>query len=266
TVEEPSPRARRRPLLDQLPPPHLRLDVHPAQRRSPEPPPPGGRPRRPPAAPPLHPARGDDRPGLRRAAVHDPAALRLPGEARPPAPGGRGRSGGGPGRRLPAGHPAAHPPRHGRRGGLGLHPQPRAVRGLGPPGRGEERPRRQPRAEPVRRGAQPAVRGCPRLRADRSRPPPPPRLRPLRPEERGRGGPPVPAAQTGRAGRALLGPHPLLVYLFLYGPIVVLAVFSFNAGRQTALWEGFTLDWYRKLLADDRLLAAAGTSLLVAAV
>jgi spermidine/putrescine transport system permease protein len=68
------------------------------------------------------------------------------------------------------------------------------------------------------------------------------------------------------AGRALLGAHTLLVYLFLYGPIAVLAVFSFNAGRQTALWEGFTLDWYGRLLADDRLLAAAGNSLWVAAV
>jgi len=71
---------------------------------------------------------------------------------------------------------------------------------------------------------------------------------------------------SGRAGRALLGAHTLLVYLFLYGPIAVLAVFSFNAGRQTALWEGFTLEWYRRLLADDRLLAATGNSLLVAAV
>jgi spermidine/putrescine transport system permease protein len=67
-----------------------------------------------------------------------------------------------------------------------------------------------------------------------------------------------------QSGRALLGAHTLLVYLFLYGPIAVLAVFSFNAGRQTALWEGFTLDWYRRLLADDRLLAAVGNSLLVA--
>jgi spermidine/putrescine transport system permease protein len=66
-------------------------------------------------------------------------------------------------------------------------------------------------------------------------------------------------------GRTLLGAHTFLVYLFLYGPIAVLAVFSFNAGRQTAIWEGATLDWYRRLLSDDRLLAAAGNSLLVAA-
>lgn len=67
-----------------------------------------------------------------------------------------------------------------------------------------------------------------------------------------------------RVGRTLLGVHTLLVYLFLYGPIAVLAVFSFNAGRQTAIWEGFTFDWYRRLLADDRLLAATANSLLVA--
>ncbi|HTQ81032.1 MAG TPA: ABC transporter permease [Thermoanaerobaculia bacterium] len=71
---------------------------------------------------------------------------------------------------------------------------------------------------------------------------------------------------SGRLGRALLATHAALVYLFLYGPIVVLAVFSLNSGRQTAIWEGFTLDWYRRLLADDRLLAATGNSLLVAAL
>jgi spermidine/putrescine transport system permease protein len=67
-------------------------------------------------------------------------------------------------------------------------------------------------------------------------------------------------------GRALLAAHTLLVYLFLYGPIAVLALFSFNSGRQTAIWEGWTLAWYRRLLTDDRLLAAAGNSLLVAGV
>jgi spermidine/putrescine transport system permease protein len=69
-----------------------------------------------------------------------------------------------------------------------------------------------------------------------------------------------------RAVRGLLSAHTLVVYLFLYGPIAVLAIFSFNSGRQTAIWEGFTFDWYRRLLTDDRLLAAAGNSLLVAAV
>jgi spermidine/putrescine transport system permease protein len=46
----------------------------------------------------------------------------------------------------------------------------------------------------------------------------------------------------------------------------VLAVFSFNSGRHTAVWDGFTLDWYRRLLADRLLLVAVRNSLLVAAV
>ena len=64
--------------------------------------------------------------------------------------------------------------------------------------------------------------------------------------------------------KRLLAAHTALVYLFLYLPIAVLVVFSFNAGRQTAVWEGFTLDWYRRLAEDDRLLGSVRNSLLVA--
>jgi spermidine/putrescine transport system permease protein len=70
---------------------------------------------------------------------------------------------------------------------------------------------------------------------------------------------------TARLGRFLLAAHGGLLYLFLYAPIAVLAAFSFNASRQTAAWEGATLDWYRSL-ADDALLGRAlANSLLVAA-
>lgn len=65
--------------------------------------------------------------------------------------------------------------------------------------------------------------------------------------------------------RRLLAAHSLLVYVFLYAPIAVLVVFSFNAARQTAVWDGFTLDWYRRLAEDARLLRAVRNSLLVAA-
>ena len=64
--------------------------------------------------------------------------------------------------------------------------------------------------------------------------------------------------------KRLLAAHSALVYLFLYLPVAVLVVFSFNAGRQTAVWEGFTLDWYRRLAEDGRLLGAVRNSLLVA--
>jgi len=68
------------------------------------------------------------------------------------------------------------------------------------------------------------------------------------------------------AARLLLAAHSALLYLFLYAPIAVLAVFSFNASRQTAAWEGATLDWYRRLSADGLLGRALGNSLLVAAI
>jgi spermidine/putrescine transport system permease protein len=55
-------------------------------------------------------------------------------------------------------------------------------------------------------------------------------------------------------------------YLFLYLPLVVVVVFSFNDSRLNAEWVGFTLHWYRVLLADEQMLAAAGNSLLIAVV
>jgi spermidine/putrescine transport system permease protein len=64
--------------------------------------------------------------------------------------------------------------------------------------------------------------------------------------------------------KRLLATHGALVYLFLYLPIAVLVVFSFNAARQTAVWSGFTLDWYRRLLDDGPLLGAVRNSLEVA--
>lgn len=54
--------------------------------------------------------------------------------------------------------------------------------------------------------------------------------------------------------------------LFLYAPVAVLIVFSFNASRLSAAWHGFTLEWYRALAADQSLLAATVNSVLVATV
>ena len=68
------------------------------------------------------------------------------------------------------------------------------------------------------------------------------------------------------SSRRLLALHTVLVYVFLYAPIAVLVVFSFNSARQTAVWDGFTLDWYRKLLGNDVLLRSVRNSLLVAGI
>jgi spermidine/putrescine transport system permease protein len=64
-------------------------------------------------------------------------------------------------------------------------------------------------------------------------------------------------------GRRLLALHSALVLAFLWIPILVLVVFSFNAGRQTTLWEGASLDWYRRLLDNPRLLGALANSVWV---
>jgi spermidine/putrescine transport system substrate-binding protein/spermidine/putrescine transport system permease protein len=64
----------------------------------------------------------------------------------------------------------------------------------------------------------------------------------------------------------LLGLWSLLVYVFLYAPLAVLAAFSFNRERLTATWRGFTLDWYLRLLDDTQVLSALRNSLLVALI
>ena len=45
--------------------------------------------------------------------------------------------------------------------------------------------------------------------------------------------------------------HAVLVFAFLFAPIVVLVVFSFNASRGGTTWTGFSTGWYSKLLHDD---------------
>lgn len=54
--------------------------------------------------------------------------------------------------------------------------------------------------------------------------------------------------------------------VFLYLPIVVLIVFSFNASKLSANWQGFTFKWYGVLARDQALLAAMWNSLFIALV
>ncbi len=80
-------------------------------------------------------------------------------------------------------------------------------------------------------------------------------------------GPTVPAprgAAPFRWERAWMTAHSWLVYIFLYAPILVLIVFSFNEGRQAATWEGFSFRWYAKLMDNKLLLTSVKNSLLVA--
>ena len=54
-----------------------------------------------------------------------------------------------------------------------------------------------------------------------------------------------------------------LMFLFLYAPIFVLIVFSFNDSKSNAVWGGFTLDWYVQLFQNQTVLTALRTTLLV---
>ena len=58
----------------------------------------------------------------------------------------------------------------------------------------------------------------------------------------------------------------LATYAFLYVPLAVVVLFSFNDSELNASWVGFTTAWYGKLLADDNMLQAAGNSLFIAVV
>ena len=54
-----------------------------------------------------------------------------------------------------------------------------------------------------------------------------------------------------------------LVFLFLYAPIVLLIVFSFNAGSSNSVWTGFSLHWYQELFHDRLIMRSVYTTLLV---
>ncbi len=45
-----------------------------------------------------------------------------------------------------------------------------------------------------------------------------------------------------------------ILLLFLYLPILMLMVFSFNSGKNMTKWSGFTLDWYKKLFSNPLIL------------
>ena len=85
-------------------------------------------------------------------------------------------------------------------------------------------------------------------------------LRPLRARSSAREIDPM----TGR--NRWLSAYALAGYVFLFLPIVVLIVFSFNDSRRNFQWRGFTLEWYPRLFANEELLDALSVTLRVATV
>ena len=58
--------------------------------------------------------------------------------------------------------------------------------------------------------------------------------------------------------------YTFMVFAFLYAPIVVLIVFSFNDSKSTAKWQGFTFKWYATLLENDLIMKSLYYTILVA--
>ena len=75
-----------------------------------------------------------------------------------------------------------------------------------------------------------------------------------------------------RIGKVGLWITPFVNYFFLWAPIVVLIVFSFNDSASVSVWRGFTWRWYQNIFAagsgdasfvTEKLLEALGNSLIV---
>ena len=58
----------------------------------------------------------------------------------------------------------------------------------------------------------------------------------------------------------------MICFIVLYAPMIMLAIYSFNAGTNLAIWEGFSLRWYEKAFSNTDVQSAALRSLQIASV
>ena len=57
-----------------------------------------------------------------------------------------------------------------------------------------------------------------------------------------------------------------LMLIFLYAPIAVLMIFSFNETKTMGRWSGFSLKWYEALISDSQMMSALSVTLTVAVI
>ncbi len=69
----------------------------------------------------------------------------------------------------------------------------------------------------------------------------------------------------GRRSRFVIGAL-AFGFAFLYGPILSLVIFSFNANQRVTVWTGFSTKWYAALAENEQILSAVWLSLKIAAV
>ena len=56
-----------------------------------------------------------------------------------------------------------------------------------------------------------------------------------------------------------------LIFAFLYAPLIIMVLFSFNSSNSLSVFTGFSLDWYKELFASDEVLEALTNTLILAA-
>lgn len=64
-------------------------------------------------------------------------------------------------------------------------------------------------------------------------------------------------------GKRILRVHTVLVYAFLYAPILVVVALAFNGGRQVLYWEGFSTKWFGRALHDPTITEPLRNSVLI---
>ncbi len=63
-----------------------------------------------------------------------------------------------------------------------------------------------------------------------------------------------------------LSTYGILAFAFLYLPIIILVIFSFNESRSVSKWTGFSLHWYAEMFRDNRIMLSVWNSLFLAIV
>ena len=55
-------------------------------------------------------------------------------------------------------------------------------------------------------------------------------------------------------------------FTFLYAPMLMLVIYSFNSSKLVTVWAGWSTRWYSELFHDDAMMSAVGLSLTIAAL
>ena len=58
----------------------------------------------------------------------------------------------------------------------------------------------------------------------------------------------------------------VLGFTFLYAPMLMLVIYSFNSSKLVTVWAGWSTRWYSELFHDDAMMSAVGLSLTIAAL